>query len=382
MPTFTIPAHRAAPVKERIAKLIKKASKYGNEAITLEVSDKYSYEYKDANGEMQTFHAVDVTVEGGAPIIEGYTLLARVELIHGTCLIHESPAAANIEVESRFRHHDGNCDHCNKLRNRKDVYVFFDGEKQIAVGRTCLRDYMGIDDPAKIVQSMGFWEAVKSEFDDEDIGAFMGGPSAFRVKDVLEVGAAMIRENGWVSKAMQRETGDLATADAVQSNLNGVKGFKVDVTEADQKAAAETIEFFRNGDFGNNNYMLNVKTLMEVDIVIPEHFGLVVSSLAVVAKEKAKAIELEAAKSSDYIGDVKQRMRDIPVEVVSIKCLGHGMYGPSYLVSMKSEGNTVVWFTGNPSVEEGETVIVDATVKEHKDYNGVKQTVVTRLKVK
>jgi hypothetical protein len=41
-----------------------------------------------------------------------------------------------------------------------------------------------------------------------------------------------------------------------------------------------------------------------------------------------------------------------------------------------------VWFTSKQDFTIGETYTMDFTVKEHKEYNGIKQTVITRAKVK
>lgn len=48
-----------------------------------------------------------------------------------------------------------------------------------------------------------------------------------------------------------------------------------------------------------------------------------------------------------------------------------------------AEGNTLIWKTGKPlHIETGNAVTVKGTIKEHSEYNGDKQTVLTRCKVK
>lgn len=62
--------------------------------------------------------------------------------------------------------------------------------------------------------------------------------------------------------------------------------------------------------------------------------------------------------------------------------LGYSSFGESYLHLMKdSDGNVFSWITGKKLQKaEGELIRVDGTVKQHKLYNGVKQTVLTRAK--
>lgn len=105
------------------------------------------------------------------------------------------------------------------------------------------------------------------------------------------------------------------------------------------------------------------------------------------AKEVADAAKNEVAPKSDseYIGEVKQRLRDM--EVVYTNCREvESQYGISLLYTFKSGENVLVWFCSgkgiDPSIEVGETVLLTGTVKDHKEYNGVKQTRLSRCIVK
>lgn len=105
------------------------------------------------------------------------------------------------------------------------------------------------------------------------------------------------------------------------------------------------------------------------------------------AKEIADAAKNEAApkSNSEFIGDIKQRLRDM--EVVYTNCREvESQYGISLLYTFKSGENVLVWFCSgkgiDPSIEVGETVLLTGTVKDHKEYNGVKQTRLSRCIVK
>lgn len=110
-------------------------------------------------------------------------------------------------------------------------------------------------------------------------------------------------------------------------------------------------------------------------------------------EERAAKIEAENAKS-DFVGNVKER---IDVEVTIEKELRfEGYYGMTSLYIMKdADDNKFTWFTqsglykdgqdpfGNDKevpCEEGDVVKIRGTVKEHKVYQGEKQTVLTRVK--
>lgn len=58
-------------------------------------------------------------------------------------------------------------------------------------------------------------------------------------------------------------------------------------------------------------------------------------------------------------------------------------YGESHMHIMEdADGNVYVWTTASKNLEEGKTFMLKMKVKEHKEYKGVKQTVVYYCKVK
>ena len=73
--------------------------------------------------------------------------------------------------------------------------------------------------------------------------------------------------------------------------------------------------------------------------------------------------------------------------VAKTVCLGdspYNRYDVRWLVTFKDEnGNDFSWFTtGDWSTEdEGKKFAVKGTIKEHKEYKGIKQTIITRCKI-
>lgn len=105
------------------------------------------------------------------------------------------------------------------------------------------------------------------------------------------------------------------------------------------------------------------------------------------AKEVADAAKNEAApkSNSEFIGEIKQRLRDMEVVYVSCRTV-EGYYGISLVYTFKLGDNVLTWFCSgkgiDPEIEVGETVLLTGTVKDHKEYNGVKQTYLNRCIVK
>ena len=56
--------------------------------------------------------------------------------------------------------------------------------------------------------------------------------------------------------------------------------------------------------------------------------------------------------------------------------------GTTILYKLKDiEGNDYSWFASNSIFESSKTYIIKATVKAHNEYNGVKETQLTRAKI-
>lgn len=88
------------------------------------------------------------------------------------------------------------------------------------------------------------------------------------------------------------------------------------------------------------------------------------------------------ASRSEWIGEEKEKI-ELTVIVKDI----HGYeskYGYSKIYTFETpEGCILKWFTAtNPAIDTEDTMIMSATVKEHSEYKGEKQTLVTRCKFK
>lgn len=85
---------------------------------------------------------------------------------------------------------------------------------------------------------------------------------------------------------------------------------------------------------------------------------------------------------SEYIGEVKQRIRDLEVTLTDARDID-GYYGVSTIYTFANGDNVLVWITSSPKdIEVGDHLLLTGTVKEHKDYKGVKQTVLSRCIIK
>ena len=83
--------------------------------------------------------------------------------------------------------------------------------------------------------------------------------------------------------------------------------------------------------------------------------------------------------SSEYVGEIGERL-EITVTVTKALTLD-GYYGQSIMHIMEDgDENVYIWTTSSKSIPEGKVVTLRGTVKDHREYRGVKQTILTRCK--
>ena len=88
------------------------------------------------------------------------------------------------------------------------------------------------------------------------------------------------------------------------------------------------------------------------------------------------------ASKSQWIGEEKDRIVDLPVVLVSI----HGFetrYGYSQVVKFLNGDNVITWFTATDiKFEPGDNILLSGTIKKLDEYKGEAQTIMTRCKLK
>ena len=91
------------------------------------------------------------------------------------------------------------------------------------------------------------------------------------------------------------------------------------------------------------------------------------------------SLRYEPSKS-EYVGEVGDRIT-MPFTVKKTMTFDSYFGGISTMHIMEDEsGNVFVWTTTSKAFPEGKEILLCGTIKEHKEYRGTKQTVLTRCK--
>lgn len=90
------------------------------------------------------------------------------------------------------------------------------------------------------------------------------------------------------------------------------------------------------------------------------------------------------AKPKGHLGEIGERLRNLNAEVVMVRQYESRNYAtgaPESRTIVKFRtiaGQSLVWFTGWSSLEEGDKVSLTGTVKKHESRDGEDQTIITR----
>ncbi len=411
--TFKIPEENFGKFEEKIAKLNRRAAKLGVPAIsyvTVDVVEDWvrnthtgsnlpkvaDRQYSDDYITYPRLFKV-TKVEGTTPQLAGWSFIGTLDHVSEAGVILR--AVPGEELPKVYREAKPVCDHCRAERRRKETFIVRNESgvyKQ--VGRQCVADFLGGVDPKNIARSLEYiYEALRlaGECEDESYGTLSGNRRY--LKRVLAVTAAVIRKYGWLSRSKARELdyagAPTATADIVSRLEYNTKLDNEDrellrsVTDEDVAFAEQTVAWLnelRETSDDLNDYLYNLTTLAQSATISPKSFGLACSMVSTYQRHLGDLIRrqkyAEVNANSRYFGTVgKREVYTVTVLNVIFRESDFGVTKIHKLIT--KDGNLATWFASSEALEQGKTYEVKATVKKHEEFQGVQQTVVTRVAV-
>lgn len=398
---YHVPVENLDRLRDKLAKLNRRASRNGVAPIAWgEVGrftkKKADYSRLDDLGRpwMRDIDYAHVVVENRVVKVAGWTFTATLEHAGEAGNILRRVPGAPGDIPTTYRDADPWCDHCRTRRRRNDTYLLLsdDGEwKQ--VGSNCLSDFLGTS-PTYAAAMAEYLLSVKTAMGEDD---FSGGGSrgypGIDAKHFLAFVHRSINTSGWVSKGKAktdfygelRATADIAETmyinwrDKTRDRTTG-KLYETAPTDEELAVAGEALEWARALEGELDDYLHNLKVATAGSTMTWRSAGLVASVIPAMNRAKEREIKRaeyrKRAAASEYIGEVGKPLT-FTGTVVMLKELD-GVYGVTYLTKfVEGDGNTVVWFASRP-LDRGVTYRLTATVKAHRDYNGAKETVITR----
>lgn len=390
---FAIYEGNMEKLTKKLNTIRKKCEKYGCTFNFEEVGEEFR-EVTLENGEKVTTRFILVEAEGVARI-NGWRFVATVEHTEKGNIINK---AFEVGVPERYYTSAPICEHCNSNRYRKDTYIVMNEEtgefKQ--VGKSCLKDFTG----GMSAEGVAYYTSLFEELIQKETPLGMGHIERyFEVKEFLLYVAETIKHFGYVKT--QYGMGVYSTRERASDyymidnggNFNFEKRMtlkeemkSVSFNAQSNKEYVEELLAWVNNQTTNNNYMHNLQTSCNLKYTNYRNLGILASLFPTYNRELEHQVEKvkqeeknKSEQNSTYIGNVGDR---VDVEVTSCECVTSWDtdFGVTRIYKIvDTNGNVYTWKTSKWL--EDEVTKIKGTVKEHKEYRGVKQTELTRCKV-
>lgn len=378
--TYTIPAIAKEELQKKLEKLAKKANAYGNH-LNWSFSDEFVATRNVYNVDPVTktqirtdehkVFAVEVTIDSDIIKKDGYEVVAQIEAVgynqNLVKMLDGSDAELAWYTMPLF------CEHCGTHRVKRFAFIVKDVFGQYKqVGRTCLRDYCGID-PKIIAMSQQLTDEIVEEYGIDEYDFAGSGEYLFDVLRTIAESYDIIKEHGYVKSDEEHST---------KSRLM-YETRHADPSEEAVKFAERMQDELSKADFSElTDFLRNVKTLIQSKYCRISAFGYLayapVAFKNMMKKREQEQLRDEAKGQSNFIGNIGDR---ITAEVKDVRLVTswETVYGWTHLYKFTTpDNNTLVWFASK-CIDENLKKIT-GTIKDHSEYDGEKQTILTRCK--
>ena len=304
-------------------------------------------------------------------IIEsGYEIVAVVD--HAENMIHNF--IEDIDVEYfRYRHY---CDHCHTKRNRSKSIILRNKEgKFIQVGTTCLSDFINAN-VDELVHGMSIC-AEDFRISEKDENEFFGNSHReyiqFSIFEAIPVIYRSIMEYGFIPSSQ----GMSSTKMFVYKVLSYEE--ELAVKDEDKNIAPKIVEWISSLD-NTNSFTGNLIQIVKNGFVSPKTLGYLCACVKSYITDYVK--KNEPSVLSEYVGNIGDKIVSEEVTLTNVNYFD-GFYGMVGIFIFKNnDGNIFMWKTSTDiEYKIGDNLTINGTIKEHSEYRGTKQTVLTRVKV-
>ena len=367
-----------AATSKKIKRLNKRLEKKGMPLITYTADEKYmamkdifpKHDLPKFYGEIMV-NVIDFSFTSDFEKFQletGYEFIAVVD--HNENLIHSFVEGVDVE---RFRTR-AVCDHCKTKRNRSKTVILRKGEELFQIGTKCLSDFFqkDVNDFVKAMELFSSNHAMSNDPSDYFYGGSSHAHCMVELKTILKFAVASVHKYGYVPTSEPNSTRQVVTESIFGGNL------RVSYTKEDEEEAVKILKWMKTIPMNVSCFLSNLRQIADNGFASPKNFGYVCYAVVEYQKELAKKVETK--NCSEYFGNIGEK---VTLEVVlANKHETQSYYGyMCYHTFKDSEGHTFVWMTSSrPAMKVGNTYKIKASIKEHSEYKGEKQTFITRVK--
>jgi hypothetical protein len=273
-----------------------------------------------------------------------------------------------VTIPEHYRTAKGICEHCNINRQRNKTVILQDmtTNELKQVGTSCIKEYTGID-AEQVIRGMESISIVIT--DAQEMREFGNEDMHLHTIDYLANCIHLINQKGYKKEIK------IVAFDT-----------KMEPFQSDYKKAEIIIEYFKNHEefsFISEEFLHNTQILLNQRYINKPN-GFVAYAPLTYEKliQKDKQIESNQTKSN-HQGNINEKL-NLTLTHTKINQF-EGVYGTTYIHTFEDvKGNVYIWKTGSWSVKPeqvGKSYSIKGTVKAHTEWNGLKQTELTRCKL-
>lgn len=311
--------------------------------------------------------------------IGNYTVLAVID--HGednNNIVHIVNEVEGINALENYKNCKSKCDHCNHNRYRSKTVILYDGNNIVQVGKSCLKEYIGIDcyDIIKCYQDIK--SITLTDIVINDLSTLPKDKNYKFTVDYLAFCINSIQQEGYIKdhtkyKAWKEMNKELEISNELYDVANTV------------------IKWFTENEF-NDLFLNNIKNTLQQTYTKPNN-GFIAYAYMAYQKElkhqKEQQEKEESQKLSKFVGSINDKI-ELAVTLDDWFTF-EGLYGYQQVFIMKDDQDNIFkWVTNKPlwkdidkgtCYEIGESFKIKGTIKEHDNSKGYNQTVLTRCKL-
>ena len=399
---YAIPEMNMESLEKKLVRIQNKCKKYGCDFSYQRVGEHFEektfYEYDERGIAVKRWKEVvryiDIDVEGTA-IVNGWQFAATLDFTEKGNIIR---SVIDVEIPERYYSCTPWCEHCKTARDRKHSYIVYNGSEFKQVGKSCLKDFTS----GLSAEAVAGFESFLKEIEEACRYSGSGFGAWFDLPLFMAYLSETIRLYGYV----KRDSVGTSTCDRAEELYRAENGMRCSNSDAvrarisdakskgfDYKNGVENAQKVREWILANDrddNYFHNLKVACGLEYGGYKVLGLLASSFPAYDREleyeaerrEREAREAEARARSSWMGEVGDKI-SFKVADFSIISSWDTRWGSVRVFKFTGvDGLVATWKTANwLTAEDVVGHMITGTVKELKEFRGVKQTELMRCKV-
>ena len=379
---FLIPQENIIKLQRQFIKLTKRAEKFGIDSPELKLGISVNEKCHNKSGSFSIRKFQKVFVTWNEDCINGWKIVATLQHLPEGSIIRN---ISGQDVPTKYRNSGPECDHCQIKRKRNDTYVLqHESNKYQQIGSSCLESFL-LSSPTKLLLKA---QLISGAINIANAAETLPAAGISSILWPLELYLAhtvdVIKTHGWVAKSQAREEGLPSTSEIafVAMTQEDPLLYKEPSLEAREEAAT-SMEWAENLDDSSgqlSEYLHNIKTIVLNGAVEHRTLGYAASIISAYRKANKPTKQMEHSLPGEHFGAIGER---IELTLTIQKAISiDSNFGESWIFRMiDNKNNIFIWKTKNQAFDEGKDYLISGRVKEHTEYKGQKQTILTHCKL-